>query len=50
MVAFLFLFMLAFMAFAQVGFFLFHSRIDDYKTIVDSIFTLLRHDNKKRIN
>ena len=34
--------MVAFMAFALFGYFLFGSRIQDFSTVVDSIFTLLR--------
>ncbi len=42
LMAFGFLFMLAFMAFAQFGYFLFHTRLQDFSTITDAIFTLLR--------
>ena len=30
------------MAFAQFGYFLFHTRLEDFSTLTDSVFTLLR--------
>ena len=36
------MFTIAFMAFAQFGYFLFGSQIQDFSTITDAIFTLLR--------